>query len=63
MSLSDCDHCWETPCVCADARGYRHLSSAELVCIRDGINRIIEERIMAGTPATDDRRPQPGGKM
>lgn len=41
MAMSDCPHCWETPCVCADAYGYRHLSTEELTRLRNGIEALI----------------------
>lgn len=38
MSLSDCEHCWETPCVCGEGyRDYTPERAAELVAaIRRG---------------------------
>jgi len=44
MSMSDCKGCWETPCICDDARGYRHLSTNELIRVRNGINLLINKR-------------------
>lgn len=44
MALSDCERCWETPCVCRDAHGYRHLSIKELLYIRDGLNALIKKK-------------------
>jgi len=41
MSLSDCPHCWETPCVCDNGAGYRHLSIEELTRIRNACDRLI----------------------
>jgi hypothetical protein len=52
MAMSDCDNCWETPCVCRDAHGYRHLSTNEITRIRDGLNDIIEKRTALGVDPT-----------
>lgn len=46
MSLSDCSKCWETPCVCSDALGYRHLSTLELLEIVGGLHKIIAYRTL-----------------
>lgn len=48
MSLSDCPHCWETPCVCKDAYGYRHLSINELTDIKEGIEILIAHKKKCG---------------
>jgi len=48
MGMSDCSGCWETPCVCADVRGYKQLSIRELTTIRDGISNLITEKLARG---------------
>lgn len=37
MSMSDCEKCWETPCVCG--YGYRDLSDYKLTEIRAAIEK------------------------
>lgn len=44
MGLSDCSSCWETPCVCDNARGYRHLSINELKRLQSGITALIIDK-------------------
>ena len=39
-----CDGCWDSPCRCEDARGYRHLYTDELIKLRDALNRLLVER-------------------
>lgn len=48
MSLFHCERCWETPCVCGDAYGYRHLSRNELLTLIDGLNRLVWEKDRLG---------------
>lgn len=48
MAMSDCEHCWETPCTCSNAYGYRHLSIKELEAIKGGISKLIEDKIKRG---------------
>lgn len=48
MALSDCAHCWETPCVCENANGYAHLSINELQDIKDGIEALIKDKTRRG---------------
>jgi hypothetical protein len=50
VSLSNCDHCWETPCVCDDAFGYKHLSINELKSIRGGIDKLIADKTAREVP-------------
>jgi hypothetical protein len=54
MGMSDCTNCWETPCVCADAHGYRHLSIRELTEIKTGIEALIVDKTARGV-APDKR--------
>ena len=42
MSLSDCDRCWDTPCICGYS--YRHLSSKDVQGIIDALNVMLVER-------------------
>ena len=46
--MSDCDHCWDTPCTCKDARGYRHLSINELRDIIAGMTKLIDNKRRRG---------------
>lgn len=48
VSLSNCDKCWETPCVCASGRGYRHLSVNELRAIQQGVTALINDKVRRG---------------
>lgn len=43
-----CWKCWETPCVCPDAAGYRHLSLNELKAIRSGLDALIIDKTKRG---------------
>lgn len=42
MSMSDCESCWETPCVCG--KGYKHLSTIELKEILHQITKLIKKK-------------------
>lgn len=48
MSLSDCRYCWETPCICDDGYGYKHLSINELLSIKKGIDSILDAKMKRG---------------
>lgn len=42
MALSDCIHCWETPCTCG--YDYRNYPMDELIKMRDLFQRLIDEK-------------------
>ena len=42
MSLSDCEKCWETPCVCGYT--YKKWKTERIVELRDVLNKTIYER-------------------
>jgi hypothetical protein len=48
MAMSDCPHCWETPCLCTDGYGYRHLSINELLDIKRGVEALIKAKRRRG---------------
>lgn len=48
MGMSDCDHCWNTPCICRNAVGYRHLSINELTNIKIGIDELLVDKMRRG---------------
>lgn len=56
MAMSDCERCWNTPCVCADAHNYQHLSLNEMTAIRDGLSALIQKRKKERPELDPDRR-------
>ena len=47
MSLSDCEKCWETPCVCGYE--YKKWKTESIVKLRDVLNKTILERSTTAT--------------
>ena len=54
MSNSDCHGCWETPCVCNDAKGYAHLSLNHIRTIHAATGRLIRRLEAAGAENAPD---------
>jgi hypothetical protein len=59
MGMGDCSHCWETPCVCDDGHGYRHLSIVELLRIMNGMAKVVEDKMKRGL---DPNKREHGGE-
>jgi len=45
-----CERCWDTPCVCPDGYGYKHLSLNELNDLKHAIQNLINDKIERMVP-------------
>ncbi len=42
MALSDCEKCWETPCMCG--HDYKTMPIKRVIQLRDTLNKVIADR-------------------